>query len=233
MHRLRRNLLLLLLAPMLFAFIYQALLYVLPNLKLLWGNWFLYGFLGYGLLYLVFLRSEVTFLEIFEHELAHTVTAYAFLNRVHLFAVHAKVGGVVEHQRASNFVIVLAPYFLPLFTLPLLPLRPFINTPAVNAINFLIGASLAFHYAGLAKEFSPQQPDIRHSGLVFSLILILFFNALFAVLILSFVLGDYSRILAFAKSGFWTSVAAYRLLWSKSQLLYETVTRNPAGQNIP
>jgi hypothetical protein len=226
MHRFRKNLLLLLLAPMLWAYTYQAMLYILPNLKHLWGNWFLYGFFGYLLFYLVFLRSEVTFLEIFEHELSHTLTGAVFFNRVHLFAVHAKVGGVVEHQRASNFVIVLAPYFLPLFTLPLLPLRPFVNSPALNAIDLLIGITLAFHYAGLVKEFSSQQPDIQRGGVVFSFVVVVFFNALFAVLILSFVLGDYHRVVEVTKSGFWATLAAYRLLWSKLQLLYEMVTSN-------
>ena len=226
MHRFRKQLLLVLFAPMLFVFAYQALLYVLPNLKHLWGNWFLYGFFGYLLIYLVFLRSDVTFLEIFEHELAHTLTAYAFFNRVHFFAVHTKVGGMVEHQRASNFIIVLAPYFLPVFTLPLLLLRPFINSLALDVIDLLIGVTLAFHYAGLVKEFSPQQPDISRSGALFSFAMIVFFNALFAVLILSFVLGEYRYILDFAKSGFWATVAAYRLLGAKLQLLYETLSSN-------
>ncbi len=98
-----------------------------------------------------------------------------------------------------NAAIYLAPYFLPLFTIPLLIARPFVEPTGniIRIVDFFIGFTLSFHYFGLFKEFSPRQPDIAETGLLFSAGMTIVLNLVFLVIILGVVTGGHSQILEY------------------------------------
>ncbi|MGH7494791.1 MAG: hypothetical protein ACREOO_20660 [bacterium] len=206
---------LVLLIPVIYAFVMAAWSFLVYHAELFWENWVTYGFIFYILLYVLLLRPRVTFLEIFEHELAHTVAALLFFRSVKLFAVFPE-GGVMRHQGGSsslvNTIITLAPYFLPVFALPMLLVKPFMTSPMNQVVDFFIGLFLAFHYASLFVEFSPRQSDIVKTELVVALFVVIFFNAIFTVLALSFALGEYDYLMAYIKDALATAWRSYQAI---------------------
>lgn len=182
-----------LLIPLMYAFGYEALLFIVANVEFALIEMFLYGFLAYTVFHAL-LGSKLNFVQFFEHELGHTLVALVFFNDVRGFLVHPQ-GGEMAYKGASNFFILLAPYYLPVFTLPLLIAKPFVLPSTYGAINFLIGFTLAFHYFSLVKEFRPKQPDINEAGPIFAFCVAFVMNTIFLVIILSAVLGNHEILL--------------------------------------
>jgi hypothetical protein len=188
-----------LLAPLTFAFAYEAYLVLTAHLDALITNWFIYGAIAYLAVFLIVPASRMRFIEIFEHELGHTVMAMAFFQDIQKFEVEVNGvnQGAVHYVGTSNFVITLAPYFLPLFTIPLLIIKSVIFSSLHNAIDLLIGFTMAFHYVALLAEFRLSQPDIQKVSLLFALAVTITMNAIFLVVVVSVLLNDYGLILSY------------------------------------
>ena len=206
---------LVLLIPVNYAFVTAALTFLVYHADLFRENWATYGFLSYMLLYVLLLRSRVKFLETFEHELAHTLVAWLFFRSVDLFAVSPKGGFIHLRHNTRGFIdtmITLAPYFLPVFALPMLIVKPFMTAPVDQIVDLLIGLFLAFHYASLFVEFSPRQPDIEWTGLTVALFVVIFFNPIFTVLALSFALGEYGYLMDYLKDALEAAWQSYQAI---------------------
>jgi hypothetical protein len=113
--------------------------------------------------------------------------------------------------------MVLAPYYLPVLTLPLLLVEPFLSAPIDQAVDFLIGFTLAFHYVGLAREFRWYQTDLQRMGYIFSLVVVPLFNAVWLVVILSAVSDNHPAVLDFFKASWQRARILYVLLWEAYQ----------------
>lgn len=187
-------LLLVLLAPLIYSFLYEACSFLISNADFYLTNWFTYGFLFYILIYILILQYVIAFIETLEHELGHTIVALLFLKDIQEVLVHPEEGKVTVKD-SSNFLIILAPYYLPIYTIPLIMIHPFIFYPIRIIIDFLIGFTLAFHYTALWKEFRRDQPDIERTGRIFAFSVVCILNTIFLVIILSVVSGNYSNIL--------------------------------------
>ena len=195
MWKLLRLILLVAFIPAILAFARQAGSFVLQHIGLLPANLATYGFLCYVLLYLLVLRSGSAFAQLFEHELGHLFLAKLFWKRILRFTVDAEQGkGEVAYAPGSNSLITLAPYYFPVFTVPLLMAKPILYPRFDQAFDFLIGLTLAFHYLGLVREFRPRGDDIKRAGLVFSIGVTLFLNLVFLVLSVGVILNDYEVI---------------------------------------
>jgi hypothetical protein len=134
---------------------------------------------------------------------------------VSLFAVFPE-GGLMQHRGGSsgfvNTMFTLAPHFLPVFAVPMIIVRPFMTSPMNHIVDFFIGVFLAFHYTSLFVEFSPRQSDIDKTGLVVALFVVIFFNAIFTVLTLSFALGKYDYLMAYCKDALVTAWRSYQAI---------------------
>lgn len=221
MRKLIRWLILILLLPGILAMMEQVAVFAYVRAAVFFTSWFLYGFLAYLIAHAVLLKQRIFFLETFEHELSHALVALLFFRSVRGFFVHPGGGAVVGHL-GSNLFITLAPYFLPVFTLPLLIIKPFVVPGIYAKIDFLIGVTLAFHYVGLLKEFRAAQPDIQDGGLLFSLIVVIFLNCVVLLVILNFVTNTWSEI-----PGYFRDALAQAKIWYV-QLYSECVP--PAGE---
>src|SRR3989344_6595006 len=176
--RLRRFLLGLVLLPPLLATFYH-----LPDALLPLGSdptaalILLGGMLAYVLTELAFSRPMRTF--VFGHELTHALAALATGGKVLSFNV-SKKGGSVSLSK-SNFIVALAPYCVPIYTVlvtvlafavrgadPSLPVRE----PFLAAVGF----TLAFHASLTLFAIRQEQPDIKKTGSFFSLVFIAFSN---------------------------------------------------------
>jgi hypothetical protein len=203
------------LLPLIYAVSYEAVLFFT---QIEWKDtlFFLLGMVAYVLLYAVALTGKIGFLETLEHELTHAGASLAMFKMPSKLVVDPKGGGktagVTETEVAGCFLVALAPYFLPLFTLPLLLLKPVVPSPFDQVIDFLIGFTLAFHYARLYNDLKTEQTDITKTGTIFSAFFSVAMNLVFLVVILAVVTGRYSMILEYFKAS-----------WERAKATYQTI----------
>jgi hypothetical protein len=133
----------------------------------------LFGALAYLCLHCLLRKPERMYL--WAHEFTHLFVAKLFLRRVHGFHITSRSGGKIVIDR-TNVAIDLAPYGLPLYNvvalLPVMLLRG--ETP--NARKFYLGAAaflFTMHLCFSAEGFIDGQPDVRRSGRIFSLAVVL------------------------------------------------------------
>lgn len=140
-------------------------------------NYYLWFFMGFGAYYILrllpFLRKNEEFLQIFSHELTHTVVGLFFFQRIHSFQANEQEG-VVWHsgRRFGSLLISLAPYCLPIFTFAFLLLRIIGANKSLYIFDLLIGFTLAFHFLCFIKQTRPYQTDISSNGYLLSFLFI-------------------------------------------------------------
>ncbi len=215
MRNFSRLLFLVLFAPLLYAFVAKAFLFLFTHFAELWTNWFIYGVLFYVILYAVLLWAKLGFLETFEHELAHMVMGYLFFHDIKHFAADWRHWGFVQFDRTPNTLIILAPYFLPVFSLPFLLVKPFVTPAAHDFINSFLGLTLAFHLISMFRGFSPRQSDIYRVGLKSALIIVFVCNCIFTVVTLGFALEQYAHVGAYFKDSLRAAWKIYAWVFAK------------------
>ncbi|MDT8391968.1 MAG: hypothetical protein RRC34_15820 [Lentisphaeria bacterium] len=137
------------------------------------------GFAG-GLIFVVFI-SRLPVLYVFGHELTHWVAAKCFLRETGAMKISGGSGHV--HVERPNVWIVLAPYFIPLYSLAWTGFygltRMIWRQPrpgVVIAFNIGLGVTCAYHGAMTVYALSRAQSDLKMHGIFFSLSLILCCN---------------------------------------------------------
>ncbi len=141
------------------------------------------------LLYLFLLRKHLEFWHSFFHELTHVLFAMLCLCRIDGFSV-SLTGGVTAYSGRKNWVISLSPYFFPIISLPLMAMSLVIRETALLAVNHIVVLGYVFFLISLFRDFSFRQSDIRNSGKLFSVLIILILNILTLVFLLFYLQGD-------------------------------------------
>jgi hypothetical protein len=133
----------------------------------------LFGALAYVSLHCLVRKPERMYL--WAHEVTHLLIAKLFLRHVHGFHITSRAGGKVVIDR-TNVAIDLAPYALPLYNVvALIPVTlmaagaPYARKIYLGAAAFLFAMHLCFSVEG----FIDGQPDVRRSGRIFSLAVVL------------------------------------------------------------
>ena len=143
------------------------------------GWWLL---LGFGLWIALFAALPTpTRSYVFAHELTHAIWAWACGARVHGVKV-GRDSGYVSLSK-SNFLITLAPYFFPFYTLLAIVLYAiltlFYNLSAYEPFWLgAIGLTWSFHLTFTLRTLASKQPDIQENGRLFSYSLIYLLNVL-------------------------------------------------------
>lgn len=126
---------------------------------------------------------------VWAHEFTHAIAAVLCGFRVHSITVK-KDSGNVKMDRC-NCLVVLAPYFVPLYALCVgliyMGMDIFTDaTPYRAAFVFAIGFFMAFHFVQTFQTlWETDQPDLQVAGgRIFSLVFILLCNAIIFVLVL-------------------------------------------------
>ncbi len=202
--------------PLLYAFSAQTVLFVFGNFTALWSDGFIYGVIVYLVLYSLLLWREISFLEVLEHELIHTVVAYLFFRKVRHLQADWRRGGYVELIGGLNAAILLAPYFLPLFTLPLIIIKPFMAASTHPSLDFFIGLTWAFHIVGVFVEFGARQTDLTRVGLGTAFVIVVLMNCIFGVIALGFALEQYAQVGAYFKEAFGRGWKIYVWVFAKA-----------------
>ncbi len=154
-------------------------------------KYFAIGFIAFFLIWMQWMRIH-QFYSTFEHEFTHLIVGLLFLKKPAGFQATERQGGYTVLY-GSNFVITLAPYFLPTFVFLLLPLYLVLNVQFVKYFFILFGLLTSYHFLSTWQEFSYRQPDIIKSGKVFSTIFLIFTNILCYGIIITFVLGGFEQ----------------------------------------
>jgi len=227
MRKLFRLLILIVLAPFLYALAYEAYLFLVSNVRDYLVTGFTAGFAAYLLLYVPVFSHMVLFIEHLEHELAHAIVAFVSLSTVRRLIVNPtpepNEEGSLVSTASGNCLTSLAPYYLPVFVLPLLIVKLLVVPRFHGVMNVLIGVATGFHYARLLREFRWRQTDIQKAGLIASLCLTAVLNAVFLVIILCAVLDRYSSILDYFENSFVRTPKFYVEAWRwLTALLSET-----------
>lgn len=168
------------------------------------------GMAVYAVFEVIFSRPIRTY--VFGHELTHALASMAIGGRVHSFHVSKKGGNVILSK--TNFFVALAPYCVPIYTAFVLvlyfvlqfwlPLEK-IQTPAL----ILIGVSLAFHASLTIYAIRQEQPDIKQTGIFFSMIFILLINGWILVLLSKILFWNLFSIRTF----FWETMKTQIVIW--------------------
>lgn len=170
---------------------------------------FLIGFTAFAFFWLIFKRFLQVFCT-FEHELTHLIVGLLFLKKPKSFNVTFTQGGYVEMYGGSNFLVTLAPYFLPTICYLILPLAWVLPSESLPIFLSILGASMAFHLLSGWQEFHFGQSDLHDAGLIFSVFFLPVANLIFFGAILSLVIGGNDKFLSFWKLGLVNGISLIR-----------------------
>lgn len=127
-------------------------------------------------------------LYVFGHELTHAIWVWIMGGRVSRFHVSRDGGHIVTDR--SNFLISLAPYFFPIYSILLIVLYGVAGlfweiTPYAWVLYGLIGVTWAFHLTFTCVMIPKGQTDLTEHGVFFSLTVIYLMNlALISLLLI-------------------------------------------------
>ena len=143
-----------------------------------WSVWgLLVGFTLWLLLYVVCPRPFRTY--VLAHECTHALWGWVMGAKIKGMKV-GRDGGYVRLTK-SNFLITLAPYFFPFYTVCVIILHATLSLlynlqPYEPVWMGWIGLTWGFHLTFTWSMLHTQQPDIREQGWLFSLVIIYCFN---------------------------------------------------------
>jgi hypothetical protein len=137
------------------------------------------GFTLWFIIYMLFPKPWRTY--VLAHELTHALWGLMMGARIGKMNVK-RDGGSVELSK-TNFVISLAPYFFPLYTviviLVYLGVGFFIDLTHLRWIGLgLVGFTWSFHLTFTIAMLSQHQSDVHYNGRLFSYSIVYLFNVL-------------------------------------------------------
>ena len=219
MWRLIKIIIAILLFPLLAAFAVRGLPYIASLANWATIQWATLGFAGYALISGVLPIRLFQFLEVFCHEVVHLITATIFRIPVRSFQIDLDQGtGTVGLKTDRNFMVNLAPYWLPLPLLLVLAARIIFRSLNTIVLGALLGASLAFHYRATyrAMRVEPEQTDFTKTGSLFSAVVIVGMNLIILVFVLFVLADDLAGILDYFRDVLALAPEFYRSAWEKT-----------------
>jgi hypothetical protein len=184
----------------------------------------LVGFVS-GALFWVVLRHKLGFFGVFEHEFAHLVMGLLMFRKPEAFFATAKRGHV--RVGGKNFLVDLAPYYFPTFSVILLLVFPLLKESAYPVYFPVLGFITGYHLVSKIFDFKFYQGDIRVSGKAFSVVFCLFASILAFGFIFAFVAGGYYGGWQFLKAGIPEAGRLLSLGWRQLLAFMEFATRRP------
>lgn len=160
---------------------------------------FLWGFAVFLVIWGLF-RKGLEFVTTMEHEFTHLLVGLFFLKRPVSF--HASETGDGEVRMVGmNFIIRLAPYFLPTVSLALMLLGTIVQQGYVWWLLVALGAATAYHICSDVAETRSYQSDLRQSGLWFCWLFLPVANLFFYGLIAAYVAAGQTGVSHFIVDG--------------------------------
>lgn len=152
---------------------------------------FLAGAAVYAAFWFAFLRRRPTlgFLATLEHEVTHTLFAWATFHRVIGFSATLRSGGHIRYVGRGNWLIAVAPYFFPTLSLLVIAVLTWLPGRHLGMGGAVLGVTVAYHVLSTWSETHRHQSDLREGGLLFCALFLTAANALVFGLLLSYAAG--------------------------------------------
>jgi hypothetical protein len=163
--------------------------------------WAVSGFALFIFMFLLFGAPVRTY--ILEHELSHMLIA--LLSGTKIRSVSFRTGNAHVKTGRVNLFIALVPYSLPLYALFVMLLLKLMKRLAqssllIEALYFLAGLTLSFHFIATIYYLQLDQPDMNRYGTFASLILVITWTLVILALILALMFEDVQVLLFFRES---------------------------------
>src|ERR1700757_680002 len=131
--------------------------------------------------------SRPVIVYVFGHEVTHVLWVWLMGGRVSKFRVSGEGGHIVTNR--TNFLIALAPYFFPLYSVLAIAVYGiaslFFNVaPYGQLLYAILGITWAFHLSFTCWMIPKNQTDLSDHGTFFSLVLIYLMNLLLLCMML-------------------------------------------------
>ena len=165
------------------------------------GRWgaVLAGIAAYGTLWLLIFRKRFagSAFSTLEHEVTHALFALMTFHRVTRIRTSWDDGGVTHFRGRGNWLILLAPYFFPTLTVAVAVGSLFHSGPW---LPYAMGATWAYHVTSTWKETHWDQPDLKESGRIFSLVFLPGANLVSMGALLAVAMGGATQAMVFLNS---------------------------------
>lgn len=107
--------------------------------------------------------SVRTSMQIIAHELTHTFFALLTFHKVkHIRLNPDDTGGEMGFIGQGNWLIIVAPYFFPLFCFIYMCVMSFLPDRVIY--HFILGYFLGYHIDTVASQIHPEQTDLKKAG---------------------------------------------------------------------
>ncbi len=120
--------------------------------------------------------SANSFFAVFNHELCHMLWSILSFRKPKSFVVSTTGKGSFEFSGKKNMMIVLSPYFFPIYAIIFVIFSELTTLPNIG--YFIFGALCGWTLSVQIKQSSPRQSDLKIYGIFFSYIIIIFFHLL-------------------------------------------------------
>ena len=162
------------------------------------------GILTYSIIHYFIYQPLVLY--VLAHEFTHAI--FAVLSGSHLKKIKVSHRGGYVELTQSNFVVDLAPYFFPLYSILLAIIFFSLNyfyhlEEYAGFFFFLLGLSLSFHYLSNWETLKIEQPDLKMTGKIFAGVFSMIMNLLFLNIILMFIFLDYVNLETILNNYIW------------------------------
>lgn len=144
-------------------------------------------------------------MEVLAHELTHALFAIITLHKVKGISINPDdTGGNMSFEGEGNWLIIIAPYFFPLFGLiAMVSISIYTMFAPMNIIlNVIMGFMIGYHFDAVGSQIHEKQTDLPKVGYIFC-----------AVFLLPANLWMIGSMLAFNSKG-WQGVWTYQRLIS-------------------
>ena len=154
-------------------------------------------------------------IQIIAHELTHTLFAVLTLHFVKKIRLNPDgSGGSMQLSGHGNWIIILAPYFFPLFAaLYMLIMPPLLKLTGNHWLIYAVfGYFTAYYWETVLSQVHPQQSDIIRCGYLFSGIIIVCFNLFVTGSLFAFVRHSWSGLELYWQLLYKLNTEHYRLI---------------------
>lgn len=149
-----------------------------------------------------------------EHELTHALFAWATFHRTVGFLGTWKSGGHVRHLGKGNWLIAIAPFVVPTFSLAAALVLSALPRHALVVASPVLGVTLAYHAVATWSRTHRHQGDLREVGTLFAIFFVPAATLLVYGVLLALVAGGGRAMHHYVHQAFGHALGVAHLVWS-------------------
>lgn len=152
-----------------------------------------------GLVFFIFSKTMMdasvrTSMQVIAHEFTHSFFAILTFHKINHIRINPDdTGGEMGFIGKGNWLIIIGPYFFPLFCFIYISLMYFL--PSGFIFHFILGYFLGYHIDTVFSQIHPEQTDLKKVGYPFCFIFLPGINLLTIGFILAFNLKGFKGII--------------------------------------